>query len=122
MFDRHFHYATAYQGVPSWAETIISLLETIMIDQAALKNAIARLQAKDSEMLATLQGVRDTNKTLAASLADVSAKLAALPQDTTELEATINQAVTDLNAMADQVEAGVAENKAVPDMPPAQPA
>jgi hypothetical protein len=90
-----------------------------MIDQAALKAAVARIQAKDTEMLATLQGVRDQNKALAVSLADVSAKLAAIPADTAELEATINQAVTDLNATADQVEGAVADNPKVPDMPPA---
>lgn len=94
------------------------------VDIQKLLAAVARLEADDSAALVALQSLRDQNKTTAAQLADVSAKLAALQagSDITALQTSLDEIAARLTATADAVESGVANNPAVENLPPADPA
>lgn len=89
-----------------------------MIDTKALVDAAARAKKDNADLLAVLTAVRNQNNAASAALEVVKAQLAALPVDTTAQEAAIAAVVTDLNKMADDTEAAVADNPAVPNMPP----
>jgi 2-phospho-L-lactate guanylyltransferase (CobY/MobA/RfbA family) len=125
---RHDPYRNFFSGTATERENIIfrmladilNVQRSLLVNTQALNDAVSRLQAADTQMLTTLQGVRDTNKQLAVDLEAVRAQLAAIPGDTAAAESAIADAVTKLNDQASQLESAVQQNPNVPDMPPAQ--
>jgi septal ring factor EnvC (AmiA/AmiB activator) len=103
-------------------KTILRVLEKLMINTDALVTAAKRAQKDNADLLAVLKNTRDNGKELAAKLQAAIDQLAALPADTSAQEAAIASVVADLNKMADDTEAAVQDNPAVPDLPPAPPA
>jgi hypothetical protein len=124
---RHRHRHAAAE-VPPWAtvlarklDLVIRNQEIIMLDTTKLLAVVARLKAVDTAALAALTAMRDQNKQAAAKLADLWQQLADLKAgaDTTAVQTAIDAVADDLSKVADDVEAGVKDNTAVPDMPPA---
>lgn len=107
--------------VPWWAreqlrkgDLIIKLLERLMFDQTKLAAAVARLQADDTAAIAALNALRDQNKALAAQLAAISTTDPAV-------QSAVDAVADQLNATATEVETGIANNPATPDLPPVAP-
>lgn len=122
------HYHHPGNVVPPWAvdlneklDRILDNLEIIMFDQTKILAVVARLEADDTAAVAALTALRDQNKQVSAQLADVSQQLADLKAggDTAAVQTAIDAIADRLGATADAVEAGVASNPAVTDMPPA---
>lgn len=104
---------------------ILTKVERLMIDNTRLMASVARLEADDKAAVLALTALRDQNKQVAAQLVDVQKQLADLQAsggtDTAEVQKLLSDVADRLDKTADEVEAGVADNSQVPDMPPAEP-
>jgi hypothetical protein len=117
----HFHFhLPGTEDIFRQLGVITKLMERLMFDNTKLLASVARLEADDTAAIAALAALRDSNKQVAAQLADVSAQLAALKAggDTAAVQAAVDAIADMLNADADAVEAAVAANPATPNLPP----
>jgi ABC-type transporter Mla subunit MlaD len=97
--------------------------ERSMLDLTKLTAAIERLEAKDNAAVAMLAHMRDQAKDTAAELSGVKQQLADLAgADTASVQATLDQIAQRLDTTATLVETAVADNSAVDNLPPAEPA